>query len=112
MDRMPGPPGGGGNGPVFMGGGVPGRPPMGGSGQQTEEIKVPDQMVGLIIGKGGEQITRILRESGAKVQIEQDSGGMPERTCTITGAPDARERAKEMIMEIVSQSDRGSGGGR
>jgi len=119
MDRMPGGPdnrgppgGGGGNGPVFMGGGgAPGgRPPMGGGGQQTEEIKVPDQMVGLIIGKGGEQITRILRESGAKVQIEQDSGGLPERTCTISGARDAINRAKDMIFEIVSQGDRPGGG--
>nr|XP_008122910.1 PREDICTED: far upstream element-binding protein 3 [Anolis carolinensis] len=30
----------------------------------TEEFKVPDKMVGFIIGRGGEQISRIQAESG------------------------------------------------
>uniref|UniRef100_A0A674D7F6 Far upstream element-binding protein 3-like n=1 Tax=Salmo trutta TaxID=8032 RepID=A0A674D7F6_SALTR len=35
----------------------------------TEDFKVPDRMVGFIIGRGGEQITRIQLESGCKIQI-------------------------------------------
>ncbi|KAK1892914.1 Far upstream element-binding protein 3, partial [Dissostichus eleginoides] len=35
----------------------------------TEDYKVPDRMVGFIIGRGGEQITRIQLESGCKIQI-------------------------------------------
>ena len=35
----------------------------------TEEYKVPDGMVGFIIGRGGEQISRIQQESGCKIQI-------------------------------------------
>ena len=42
--------------------------------------------VGVIIGRGGEQIQRLVRESGAKIQMASDSGGMPERACTITGS--------------------------
>ncbi|KAB7500828.1 Far upstream element-binding protein 3 [Armadillidium nasatum] len=71
----------------------------------TEELPVPDKMVGLIIGRGGEQITRLQRESGAKIQMAQDSCGMPDRICTISGPRDAINRAKEMIYDIVSRGE-------
>ena len=38
-----------------------------------------------VIGRGGEQITRLQAESGCKVQMAADSGGLPERICTLTG---------------------------
>ncbi|KAK7070077.1 hypothetical protein SK128_023222 [Halocaridina rubra] len=38
-----------------------------------------------VIGRGGEQISRLQRESGAKIQMAQDSGGSSERVCTISG---------------------------
>ena len=34
------------------------------NGTLTEQVAVPDKMVGMIIGKGGEQITRLQQESG------------------------------------------------
>ena len=45
----------------------------------TEEILVPDSMVGLIIGRGGDVITKLQMESGAKIQMAPDSGGLSER---------------------------------
>ncbi|XP_029440612.1 far upstream element-binding protein 2 [Rhinatrema bivittatum] len=69
----------------------------------TEEYRVPDAMVGLIIGRGGEQISKIQQDSGCKVQISPDSGGMPERTVSLTGAPDSVQKAKMMLDEIVSR---------
>ncbi|XP_025113716.1 far upstream element-binding protein 1-like isoform X3 [Pomacea canaliculata] len=71
----------------------------------TENYHVPDKMVGLIIGKGGEQITRLQAESGCKVQIAPDSGGMPERPCTLTGTPQAISICKQLIQQII---DRGN----
>ncbi|CAG0893004.1 unnamed protein product [Darwinula stevensoni] len=68
----------------------------------NEDIKVPDHMVGLIIGRGGEQVTRLQCESGAKVQMAADSGGGDERTCTLTGTREAINRAKDMIQKIIS----------
>ena len=59
------------------------------AGAATEIIMVPDKMVGLIIGRGGEQITRLQAESGCKIQMAQDSQGMAERQCTLTGNPGA-----------------------
>ncbi|XP_053574203.1 far upstream element-binding protein 2 isoform X2 [Bombina bombina] len=73
----------------------------------TEEYRVPDGMVGLIIGRGGEQINKIQQDSGCKVQISPDSGGMPERIVSLTGSPDAVQKAKMMLDDIVS---RGRGG--
>ncbi|XP_048870723.1 LOW QUALITY PROTEIN: far upstream element-binding protein 2 [Brienomyrus brachyistius] len=69
----------------------------------TEEHKVPDSMVGLIIGRGGEQINKIQQDSGCKVQIAPESGGLPERSVALTGSPDAIEKAKMLLDEIVSR---------
>lgn len=79
----------------------------------TEECRVPDAMVGLIIGRGGEQINKIQQDSGCKVQIAHDSAGLPERSVSLTGSPDAIQRAKELIDDIVSrghESTNGQGG--
>ncbi|XP_038600972.1 far upstream element-binding protein 3 isoform X4 [Tachyglossus aculeatus] len=75
----------------------------------TEEFKVPDKMVGFIIGRGGEQISRIQAESGCKIQIAPDSGGMPERPCVLTGAPESIEQAKRLLGQIVDRCRNGPG---
>ncbi|KAG7480447.1 hypothetical protein MATL_G00056160 [Megalops atlanticus] len=75
----------------------------------TEEFKVPDKMVGFIIGRGGEQITRIQLESGCKIQMAADSGGMMERPCTLTGSPESIEQAKRILGQIVERCRNGPG---
>uniref|UniRef100_A0A8C6VWI0 K Homology domain-containing protein n=1 Tax=Nothobranchius furzeri TaxID=105023 RepID=A0A8C6VWI0_NOTFU len=75
----------------------------------TEEYKVPDRMVGFIIGRGGEQITRIQNESGCKIQIAADSGGLFERPCSLTGAPECIEQAKRLLIQIVERCRNGPG---
>ena len=76
---------------------------------------VPDNMVGLIIGRGGEQITRLQAESGCKIQMSQDSQGMPHRLCTLTGSPEAISVARNLIDNIIAnegtRGGRGGGGG-
>ncbi|XP_026992318.2 far upstream element-binding protein 2 isoform X2 [Tachysurus fulvidraco] len=69
----------------------------------TEEYRVPDGMVGLIIGRGGEQINKIQQESGCKVQIAPDSGGLPDRSVSLTGPHDAIQKAKMLLDDIVSR---------
>uniref|UniRef100_G1TJG3 K Homology domain-containing protein n=1 Tax=Oryctolagus cuniculus TaxID=9986 RepID=G1TJG3_RABIT len=60
-----------------------------------------------VIGRGGEQINKIQQDSGCKVQISPDSGGLPERSVSLTGAPESVQKAKMMLDDIVS---RGRGG--
>ncbi|KAG7264043.1 hypothetical protein CRUP_028745 [Coryphaenoides rupestris] len=51
-------------------GGMGGMGGMGGPPRSaSEDFKVPDGMVGFIIGRGGEQISRMQQESGCKIQI-------------------------------------------
>lgn len=72
----------------------------------NDYIRVPDKMVGLIIGRGGEQITRLQAESGCKIQMAPDSGGQPDRLCTLTGSREAIQRAKELVNQIVNHRGR------
>ncbi|XP_064074960.1 far upstream element-binding protein 3 isoform X3 [Vanessa tameamea] len=78
----------------------------------NEYIRVPDKMVGLIIGRGGEQITRLQAESGCKIQMAPDSGGQPDRLCTLTGSREAITRAnlnfphRELVNQIVNHRGR------
>jgi len=83
--------------PNMQDGGMGGPP----GGMGSEQVMVPDKMVGLIIGRGGEQITRLQAESGCKIQMSQDSGGMPERVCTLTGPIEAITQARSMIAFIA-----------
>lgn len=83
-----------------------GQPSLGAPGLgaiTSEDMRVPDKMVGLIIGRGGEQISRLQGESGAKIQMASDSGGANERTCTLTGTKAAIGKAKELIGQIINQ---------
>ncbi|KAM9327086.1 far upstream element-binding protein 1 [Gastrophryne carolinensis] len=81
----------------------PPMPPMQQRSVLTEEYKVPDGMVGFIIGRGGEQISRIQQETGCKIQIAPDSGGLPDRSCMLTGTPDSVQSAKHMLDQIVEK---------
>lgn len=71
--------------------------------QHSEVISVPDRMVGLIIGKGGEQIASIQSESECKIQFAPDACGMPERQCTLTGSTEAILKAKDLISRIMNK---------
>jgi len=81
----------------------------------ADQVMVPDNMVGLIIGRGGEQITRLQVESGCKIQMSQDGQGLPHRICTLTGSAEAISVARNMIEAIIAnegnKSTRGIGSG-
>ncbi|XP_021376155.1 far upstream element-binding protein 2-like isoform X2 [Mizuhopecten yessoensis] len=75
----------------------------------TEDFAVPDRMVGLIIGKGGEQITRLQAETGCKIQIAPDSGGSPDRPCTLTGTPGSIASCKQQMQDIIMKGQTNPG---
>ncbi|XP_011422132.2 far upstream element-binding protein 3-like isoform X4 [Crassostrea angulata] len=75
----------------------------------TEEYAIPDKMVGLIIGKGGEQITRLQAETGCKIQIAPDGSGMPDRQCTLTGSSGAIAACKQQIQDIIMRANQTGG---
>lgn len=73
------------------------------TGSASEEYKVPDKLVGLVIGRGGEQLHRLQADTQCKVQIAPDSNGSSERTFTLVGTKEAIERAKRSIDEILKR---------
>jgi far upstream element-binding protein len=82
-----------------------------------EDYKIPDKFVGLIIGKGGEQIVRLQAESGCKVQIcptrpEPVPGGPnpPDRIANLCGTRDAIERARRIMDDIIAKGKMSEGG--
>ncbi|KAF2455824.1 hypothetical protein BDY21DRAFT_61587 [Lineolata rhizophorae] len=67
---------------------------------QTQNISIPSDMVGCIIGRGGSKISEIRKESGARISIAKaphDESG--ERMFTITGSAESNEKALYMLYE-------------
>jgi heterogeneous nuclear rnp K-like protein 2 len=67
---------------------------------QTQNISIPADMVGCIIGRGGTKITEIRRSSGARISIAKaphDETG--ERMFTIMGSGSANEKALYLLYE-------------
>uniref|UniRef100_A0A452R1D4 Far upstream element binding protein 3 n=1 Tax=Ursus americanus TaxID=9643 RepID=A0A452R1D4_URSAM len=74
----------------------------------TEACSDPVPFVS-VIGRGGEQISRIQAESGCKIQIASESSGIPERPCVLTGTPESIEQAKRLLGQIVDRCRNGPG---
>ncbi|KAJ8098893.1 hypothetical protein POJ06DRAFT_143916 [Lipomyces tetrasporus] len=67
---------------------------------QTQNIAIPADMVGCIIGRGGAKIQEIRRVSGARISIaKQPHDESGERMFTIRGTADENERALFMLYE-------------
>ncbi len=74
---------------------------------RTQNISIPSDMVGCIIGKGGSKITEIRRLSGSRISIAKvahDESG--ERMFTIQGTPESNEKALFLLYNQVSPSSR------
>lgn len=75
-------------GPV--GGGMPGQP-------LTQQIYIPNDMVGAIIGKGGAKINEIRHLSGSVIKINEPQESSNERLVTITGTQECNQMALYML---------------
>ncbi|KAG0229667.1 hypothetical protein BGW42_001428 [Actinomortierella wolfii] len=69
------------------------------------KLRVPTSYHGLIIGSGGSQIKQIEMESGCSTKVAKG-----EELITITGSLKGVEKARTMIVRIVSNSDKRDGG--
>jgi len=72
----------------------------------TQQILVPKDMAGAIIGKGGGKINEIRTRSGAQVKIDDPQPGANERLVTITGTVQASQAALYMIYERLQEERR------
>ena len=65
----------------------------------TRTLDCPKQMVGRVIGKGGETIKALQRNFGANIQIDQSLDPMK---ITVSGQPPAVDAAMAAVSEIVA----------
>lgn len=86
----------------------PGSPSSQPSNLRTQNISIPSDMVGCIIGRNGTKITEIRRLSGSKISIAKephDETG--ERMFTIIGTPEANEKALFLLYnQLESEKER------
>jgi len=69
---------------------VPGQP-------LTQQIYIPNDMVGAIIGKGGAKINEIRQLSGSVIKINEPQDNSNERLVTITGTAECNQMALYML---------------
>ncbi|KAK4058435.1 PAB1 binding protein [Microbotryomycetes sp. JL221] len=105
--------GGGGGGGGYGGGrGMPAHGAGGGAllgpGSQTQQIYIPNELVGSIIGKGGAKINEVRSTSQCTIKINEPGEGVAahnanERLVTITGQPANIQLAVRMLYERLEQ---------
>ena len=79
-----------------MGGMIPGQP-------LTQQIFIPNDMVGAIIGKGGAKINEIRQLSGSVIKINEPQDNSNERLVTITGTQDCNQMALYMLYSRLGE---------
>lgn len=75
---------------------VPGQP-------LTQQIFIPNDMVGAIIGKGGAKINEIRQLSGSVIKINEPQDNSNERLVTITGTQECNQMALFMLYSRLGQ---------
>ncbi|ETI28446.1 hypothetical protein G647_00895 [Cladophialophora carrionii CBS 160.54] len=63
----------------------------------TQQIFIPNDMVGAIIGKGGAKINEIRHLSGSVIKINEPQDNSNERLVTITGTQECNQMALYML---------------
>ncbi|UYV77023.1 ATP8A1 [Cordylochernes scorpioides] len=71
--------------------------------QVNRKISIPNDLAGAIIGKGGQRIRKIRRESGAGITIDESQPGSNERVITISGTPQQIQMAQYLLQQNVRE---------
>ena len=71
----------------------------------TQQIFIPNDMVGAIIGKGGAKINEIRHLSGSVIKINEPQDNSNERLVTITGTQECNQMALYMLYSRLGKCD-------
>lgn len=89
--------------------GPPQQPMQGMPGQPiTQQIFIPNDMVGAIIGKGGAKINEIRQLSGSVIKINEPQDNNNERLVTVTGTQECNQMALYMLYSRLGESSKNS----
>lgn len=81
---------------------------MRGADDNSETIQIESSLVGLIIGRQGENLRRIEADSNCRVQFLAATDGGPFRQCRISGPGKRRAEVKTAINRIIEDSGMGA----
>lgn len=70
----------------------------------TQQIYIPNDMVGAIIGKGGQKINEIRQLSGSVIKINEPQDNSNERLVTVTGTQECNQMALYMLYTRLGES--------
>ena len=88
-------------------------PPGGASGprpgQRTEIVDCDANLVGRVIGRGGETIRNMQNMSGARIQIDQNFPQGEPRKITISGSDQTVEMAMRMLKDVMENGPNNTG---
>lgn len=70
--------------------------------QSQQQISVPNEYIGCIIGRAGSKISEVRQQSGAQVRISEAVPGELERVVTITGTPQGIQTALYMLYKEIN----------
>ena len=73
------------------------------AGQETLEVPVPRELVGMVIGRNGEQIRKIQTETGVRIQFQPELPGRAIRNAILAGTAEGLPQAKVMVEDIVER---------
>jgi len=68
----------------------------------TETLFVPDHMVGLLIGAGGQHVMTLQNETSTKIEVAPNSYGKP-RAVTLTGLQENINEVRTRIQGLIDQ---------
>ncbi|KAI6093276.1 hypothetical protein F4821DRAFT_78101 [Hypoxylon rubiginosum] len=90
--------------------GPPAQPMHGGAAgaPMTQQIYIPNDMVGAIIGKGGQKINEIRQISGSVIKINEPQDNSNERLVTITGTEECNRMALYMLYSRLGEMTQGN----
>ncbi|KAA3477490.1 far upstream element-binding protein 1-like [Gossypium australe] len=90
------------------GSGIVSRRLTGQAGSEHFEMKIPNNKVGLVIGKGGETIKNMQARTGARIQVIPlhlpPGDTSTERTLHIDGTSEQIKHARELVDEVTSEN--------
>jgi heterogeneous nuclear ribonucleoprotein K len=69
----------------------------------TQQVSIPADLAGVIIGKSGAKIKQIRVDSGAEVELSDGAGGQSDRIITITGTLQQIQTAQYLLQMTVKQ---------
>ncbi|KAH9604730.1 hypothetical protein KSS87_013688 [Heliosperma pusillum] len=81
-----------------------------GSKSISKKIEIPNNKVGVLIGKAGETIRNLQINSGAKIQITRDADADPNaktRTVELVGTSESLNKAERLIKDVIVEADAG-----